>query len=326
MLVSGLVLFACSRLVYVMADSIFRLYVARFIGGFGSLILTVSMVTIVADLSPSGDRGKEMGTINGKMAKSNILGAIFGFGLFGRLPPAVAWQTAFFGYTAMAIIAAWLAARNIAETKPETIQRDRQDQDRPVLPAQLLRLMFVVLTTGATSAMLAPIYIIYLQDRFTTDFRMLGAAFLPGVLAVAFLSPRLGALSDRFGRARLMVIGLVSAGALSFSIPLLPSLIWLAVLFAVANIAGAMSDPAQAAMVADIVGTERRGMSYGFYDFARNLGATTGPLLGGWLYDAVGKPMPFYLNGIVLLLSAGFVLLFLRPRANGVGGAKKLPQ
>jgi len=308
---SGLLLFACSRLAYVAADTIARLYMARFTGGLGALILSVSVVTIVADLAPPDERGREMGTINGKMAKSSLLGAFLGFGLYGALPRPIGWQVVFFGYTAMAIVAVWIGWRGIPETKPERIQHLQGPLNRDAIPAQLVKLMFIVFMTGASTSMLSPIYIIYLQDKFTADFALLGAAFLPGALAVAFLSPSLGALSDRFGRTQLMVIGLVSAGALSCFIPLLPSLAWLAVLFAMVNVAGAASGPAQTAMVSDIIGTERRGRGYGLYDLSLNLGATIGPLLGGLLYDAVGKAIPFYLNGITLLTAGIFSLLFL---------------
>jgi len=100
----------------------------------------------------------------------------------------------------------------------------------------------------------------------------------------------------------------------------------LVALFAMANIAGAMSGPAQAAMVADIAGNERRGRSYGLYDFSQSLGGTIGPLLGGWLYDTISEAMPFYLNGIALLAGGGFVLLFLNPQKHQTGGDIPTPR
>jgi MFS family permease len=50
-------------------------------------------------------------------------------------------------------------------------------------------------------------------------------------------------------------------------------------------------------------------MAYGLYSFAVGIGATLGPLLGGWAYDHLGPTIPFYLNAIILPVSALLVLL-----------------
>ena len=311
-LVFGLLLLSCSRFIYVFADSISVLYLARFITGISTLFLSVSVLTIVSDLANPTERGKEMGKIGQVLARSSILGVFFGFSLFGFLQPTKAWQGAFLGYTAMALIAVWLAWHNVQETKPKIVEQKYQHQVKSIISIPLLKLMFIVFVTGTSTSMLAPIYLIFLQDKFTTDVGLLALAFLPGGLVVAFFAARLGNLSDLYGRISLMVIGFISAGILSLLIPHIPSLIWLTVLFALSNVAGAMSSPAQSAMVADIAGDDRRGKSYGLHDFSMNLGITIGPLLGGWMYDTIGKSSPFYLNGVILLFCGTWVLLFMR--------------
>jgi MFS family permease len=63
--------------------------------------------------------------------------------------------------------------------------------------------------------------------------------------------------------------------------------------------------------VADLSEPHRLGFGYGLYDFVGSIGIAVGPVLGGFLYETVGGQMPFYLNGFVLLISAGWVLVFL---------------
>ncbi len=50
-------------------------------------------------------------------------------------------------------------------------------------------------------------------------------------------------------------------------------------------------------------------------ELTARVGASLGPLVGGWLYDAVGRNTPFYINGALLILSAAWVLLLLDNRS-----------
>jgi MFS family permease len=106
-----------------------------------------------------------------------------------------------------------------------------------------------------------------------------------------------------------MSIGLIGSGLLSFFLPLIPSIFLLAVLWTVESVGWAIAAPAEEAMVADLTGRSVRGRGYGLYTLSASLGAVAGPLLGGWLYDVVGERIPFYLNGVVLLIGAVLVLI-----------------
>jgi MFS family permease len=108
-----------------------------------------------------------------------------------------------------------------------------------------------------------------------------------------------------------MALGMVGSGIFSFLLPGLPGIVWLTLFWTLESVGWAMAGPAEEAMVSDLTGHQVRGAGYGFYTFVGSMGASVGPLVGGWLYDLVGRAVPFYLNGVVLLIGALLVLLLL---------------
>jgi MFS family permease len=115
-----------------------------------------------------------------------------------------------------------------------------------------------------------------------------------------------------------MAIGLIGAGVVSIGMPATPSLLFLAVLWVLEAVGLSAAAPAEAALVADLAGRDVRGRGYGLYMFASGLGFTVGPLIGGWLYDAAGHAVPFYVNGVILFVGAALVLLLLGRRTRPV--------
>lgn len=307
-LVLALVIYALAMGVFAYSESLDWLYMARFIQGIGSAFLWAAVNTIVADLTLAEERGKALGRLNEITTRGGLIGIFAASIPMFVFPQDEGWKIIFTGYALLTLAGAGLAWRNV----PATRSINRAGPKPSLLSGPLLKLLFVVFITGIPEAMLNPIYLIYLQDKFTTDVMTIAWAFFPGGLVAAFLSTRLGELSDRFGRAPMMAVGLAGSGVISLFMPVLPSVVWLAVLYTLSSILWGLSEPAETAMVADLTGGDRLGMGYGIYDFVEHLGFAIGPLLGGILYDRVGTGMPFYLNGIILILSAGWVFLFLR--------------
>ena len=308
-LLAGLLGYTLSMATFAIAGSLTGLYLARIFQGVASALLWLSVNTIVADLSPVQERGRLMGRIGETAARAEIIGMFIAFAVLSLLPQETNWTIIFAVFTVMTAVAAWLARRDVPETRP--VENSYSPTNEPISP-KLLRLMVIVFTTGISSAMIAPIYLIFLQDKFTTDIETLAWAFLPAGLVYSLLPSHLGKLSDRWGRVPLMAVGIAGAGLLSLTLPGLPSLIWLIGLYTLTAVGWSMADPAETALVADLAGTDQRGRAYGLYTFAHSLGATIGPVLGGWLYDEVNEAVPFYVNGVVLLFSAAWVLIALR--------------
>ncbi|MED5619054.1 TCR/Tet family MFS transporter [Ideonella sp. BN130291] len=161
-------------------------------------------------------------------------------------------------------------------------------------------------------------------------------AFAFGI-ASFFGSPILGALSDRYGRRPVLLLGF-SGLALSFFVTAMATALWM--LIAVRLVAGAlMANAAVAnAYVADITPPEQRAKRFGLLGAMFGIGFILGPVMGG-LLGSIDLHWPFYAAGTLALLNwlYGFFVLpeslpkerrqaFEWRKANPVGSLKALGQ
>jgi MFS transporter, DHA1 family, tetracycline resistance protein len=142
-----------------------------------------------------------------------------------------------------------------------------------------------------------------------------GAARVYGLFGTAwalmqFLSmPVMGALSDRFGRRRVILISNLGLGLDYVLMALAPGLAWL---FAGRVISGicAASVSTGMAYVADVTPVERRSAAFGALGVAFGLGFVLGPALGG-LLGSVDPRLPFWAAAAFSLLNALYGLFVL---------------
>lgn len=124
-----------------------------------------------------------------------------------------------------------------------------------------------------------------------------------------------GALSDIYGRRRLMQVGVLAFGLPPFAYPFIEDLDTLIGLRFLHGLATAIFAPAALATVADLY-KEQRGAALGWYTASTQAGALFGPVLGGWLVYASGFPMTFVTAGLFGCLGlAIFYALRLLPPA-----------
>jgi MFS family permease len=311
---AGLASYTVSMVILCVAKSMLLLGVGRFVQGMGQALLWLSAYAIVADVSQANRRGRGFGAIDEAMNRGALVGVLpglLGIGLmqFAGLAWGTVWPVLFGAYAVAACCSLFLGARHVGETRPAASQRPVVV--RP-LTLQIAALMGIVFVTGASTAMVWPIIVIFLQDRLKAGAVTLAVAYLPAALISSFLPSRLGRITDRFGRKPMMALGLVIGAAASALMPQLSSIALLAILWGVDSLGFTASSPAERAFVADIAGSDARGVSYGLYTFAYFLGTAIGPLAGGWLYDNLGRAFPFYANSAMLMLAAVLVMTLLR--------------
>ena len=332
-LLMGLSAYILAMGVFTLAETLAMLYVARMIQGLGAALTWIATYTMAAELAAPGRRGEALGEADGAGERGAVYGALIAFALLAWLPLLQGWWVVFLGYTGCAIIGAWLAWRRVPETQepPPTSTRIGAERgpslasSEPALPPLRQRrwgsvpqglsvLLSLVFLTKVSQSLVNPLLLIFLRDRFALELWQLAAAYLPAALILGFLPARMGRLSDRIGRAPLIVIGLVISALTSWVLPGLPSLGWFLVIFALNAVGTVTATPAQKALVGDVAPREHWGSAFGFYTFTASLGTAVGPLLGGLLYDQVSEATPFYVTAVLLVVSALGAMIGL-PRA-----------
>ena len=132
-------------------------------------------------------------------------------------------------------------------------------------------------------------------------------------LVNAFLQPFSGALTDRVNKRKPFIQGgLILMGASTLAFIFASRFTDLLVLRTVQGVGVALTIPASMALMAAASSKETRGGSMGIYSTARMAGFTTGPLVGGLLYDHFGFNMAFYAGAFFILLASILVQLMIK--------------
>src|ERR671928_1946451 len=112
------------------------------------------------------------------------------------------------------------------------------------------------------------------------------------------------ALGDRFGRRRMLALGLGLFTVASAAAALAPSIDWLIAARAVQGIGGAIVTPLTLTVLSDAFPKERRGIALGAWSGIAGLAVALGPVVGGAVVQGIAWQWIFWLTvpiGIILV-------------------------
>lgn len=151
------------------------------------------------------------------------------------------------------------------------------------------------------------------------DLQWIVNAYLLPLSALLLLG---GALGDRFGRRRLLVIGTALFALSSVACGLAPALPWLLFFRGVQGVGAALLMPNSLAILGGAFSGGARGRAIGIWASAGSITGAAGPVLGGVLIDGVGWRSIFFVN---VPLAAAAIWLALRYVANDRAPSKSKP-
>ncbi|GAA1251968.1 MFS transporter [Streptomyces javensis] len=158
-------------------------------------------------------------------------------------------------------------------------------------------------------------------DAFDASTDQLQAVIDAYVVVFAGLLITAGVLSDRYGRRRALVVGLLVFGAASALAAAAPSVWWLIATRALMGVGAALVMPATLAVLVVVFPERERPRAFAVWSAVASVGMAAGPLLGGALVDAWSWAGVFLINvPVVAVALFGVVRLVPETRAADARG------
>lgn len=193
-------------------------------------------------------------------------------------------------------------------------------------PLALYILMFNMFIAMSGIGLIIPIMPEYL-GTFGVAGQALGFLIAVFSLAQFVFAPLAGDLSDKHGRKKLIIIGLIIFGLAQLAFGLSTHLWMLYAARFVSGLGSAFLIPPMMAFVADITTVEERGRGMGLLGASMSLGFMIGPAIGGFLSN-ISLEFPFFFATTMALTAAVFSFFFLpnpapRPVTESVSNLKR---
>ncbi|UYP47169.1 Multidrug resistance protein MdtH [Candidatus Lokiarchaeum ossiferum] len=159
--------------------------------------------------------------------------------------------------------------------------------------------------------MLFPFFSIYLMEHFSASFTQVGLLFMMMSIGNILGSVIGGAVTDKIGRKKIIIFGLVASGLGSILMGLVNQLEIFYILASLLGILGSIGHPARQAMVPDLLLPEQHSQAYAILRVAVNISATVGPILGGFI--ALHSYMALFIIDAASSIITAIIVAFIIP-------------
>jgi len=285
-----------------LAQDYVQLLVLRGVGGIGSAMFSIAAMTLLLSASPPTMRARSVGFYQGGF----LIGGMAGPALGGLLS-GISITAPFFFYAATLAVAGLVG---VALLRPARATGETEQVEPPVPFGEVLRdVRFRVAclaslaqgwsSLGVRSA-LVPVLVVEVLRGPTA---WTGILFAVSAVAQTLALGPAARFVDTVGRRPAMVGAFAVAGASFAGVAFAPDVWVLGALLCVYGIATAFLGTAPAALVGDAAGA-RGGRPVAVFSMCSDVGAIAGPLVAGFLVDAVSYPAAFGVAAALLVLSA----------------------
>jgi MFS family permease len=305
LVVIGYGLAAASRAIISVAGRWPTVLTARLIDRTGKGIRSAPRDAIIADVTPSADRGRAFGFQRALDHTGAVAGPLLALLFLNVIH--VQMRTLFM----IAVIPGAIGVVMLIAFLREEPHAPKPSNSATQQPSNLPRNFWAAITAIALFSLAnsSDVFLILQAHAAGVSTAMLPALWAAHHVIKSLFSTRAGALSDRIDRRLLLIGGWTSYAVIYAIFPFAHSLLFFVVLFVLYAIPGTLSEGAERAWISDLVPAESRGRSFGIYYLANGLCVLTGTVLFGEIYQHVTPQAAFWTGAGLAVLAAGAVLV-----------------
>lgn len=319
----GISLYIIVSFLYSIASDYIYLLIARILQSIASSFLWISIDAAISDISTKENRAQNFGILEQSQFKGEILGSIIGFTILFNNFFENPFSKIFMIYFITSIVALFFTLKRV----PETLEY-KKDLESGILKNKKYMKCFLIIMgiISFISSLTAPIYLIHLQQNITSKIYLISYLFIPSAILSMFLPRRFGNFADKYGREKVIAIGMFINAVLQIFIPFVREYYPFMILYTLISVVNMFYSPALSSVIIDFVGESKRGRSYGLYSFASGIGSALGSLVGTYVYENISNSIVFYLQGCLLIVVTLFICyIYTKIKANEIRYNGKLP-
>ncbi|RJX22638.1 MAG: MFS transporter [Desulforudis sp.] len=293
--------FAIAPLGLVWAETAATITAIRILQGFALALYPFSANTFLADVSPTEQRGTNLGFLRMVIILALIIS-----------PPFAVWAIGSYGYQALFIT---LTLIGLVGLSPLLLLREPEHQHTRGNPVRLFKevlkdrsitpLLYATVLVGVAYGIILTFVPIYSLQLGVENYGVFFTVFAASGILVGILA---GRLSDRHGRARVAkpAVAVFGLGTAIVGLLAVDRVIWLSAVFA--GIGYAASVTVLVAWIIDITQDRLRATTLSLYDNSLDVGITVGAFVFGVFVLMIAYSWGFVVTGLtVFLLGVAFL-------------------
>ena len=313
-------------------DSLTYLIIFRFVAGIGSAAFITGAIIFIGDITTPANRGRMMSVYQG----SFILGISFGPVLGGLIAEAFGLRAPFFAVGGLSVLSGIWAIFKVPETRPpqenysssstmsenlgENIPGNEisRTQSKSSLVFSrgfiLISLVFMITFFTRAGAQFTLLPLVGSKELGLSPGQ-LGAIFtVPPVIAFLLL-PFAGSISDKYGRKKTIVPGLLIVSLSLFLLGSSSSLILFVVGMTLYGLGSGIEGPTPVAYVADISPPKLQGIGQGIVRSAADFALLIAPPIMGFVADMFSSSTAIVANGMAVGILGVVFFMFAKESA-----------